>query len=149
MDCYGKIWNIMDVVITNWALQTYLDLKHRNAFTENDYLKIFRPDTERLKVFPKDPKFRLSSFWGPATKGNDVSVSDGYKMKWDSVGNGRNELRLCVAIIGPKAFLCQAYIKKGNNDVRHCLNLEHHIALIHQGRYVDRVEAVNQKLTQT
>jgi hypothetical protein len=128
----------MEVVITGWALQSYLDLKHRHAFTNREYQTIFRPDAERLKIFPNDTKFKVRGFWGPATKGNGVNVTDGYKMKWDSVGPGKNELRLCVTIIGPKAFLCQAYIKKGKNDLRECLNLERYIALIRQGRYVDR-----------
>ncbi len=119
-------------MITGWALQSYLDLKHRHEFSDQEYLKHFRLDAERLKVFQNDPKFKVKGFWGP------VHVSDGYKMKWDSVGPGRNELRLCVAIMGPNAFLCQAYIKKGKNDLRECLNLERFITLIRQGRYVDR-----------
>ena len=128
----------MKIVITGWALQSYLDLKHRREFSTQEFQKNFRPDAERLKVFPNDPKFKVRGFWGPATKGNGVNVSDGYKMKWDSVGPGKNELRLCVAIIGPNAFLCQAYIKKGKNDLRECLNLERYITLIRQGRFVDR-----------
>ena len=115
-----------------------LDLKHRHVFTDREYRAIFRPDAERLKVFPKDPIFKVSGFWGPATKGNGVNVSDGYKMKWDSVGSGKSELRLCVAIIGARAFLCQAYVKKGKNDLRECLNLERYITLIRQGRYSER-----------
>jgi hypothetical protein len=105
----------MEIVLTNWALQSYLDLKHLHAFTNHEYHTILRPDAERLKSFPNDPKFKTRGFLGPATKGNGVNVSNGYKMKWDSVGPGKNELRLCVAILGSSAFLCQAYIKKGKN----------------------------------
>jgi hypothetical protein len=138
MYCYGWVWIDMEVVITGWALQSYLDLKHKHAFTNAEYHTILRPDAERLKAFPSDPKFRVNSFWGPATKGNGVNVGDGYKMKWDSIGPGKNELRVCIAIIGPKAFLCQAYIKKGKNDIRECLSLERYINLIRIGRYYDR-----------
>jgi len=135
---YGRACIDMEVMITGWALQSYLDLKHGHAFADREYQTTFRPDAERLKVFPDDPKFKVRGFWGPATKGNGVNVTDGYKMKWDSVGPGRNELRLCVAIIGSKALLCRAYIKKGKNDLRECLNLERHITLIRQGRHIDR-----------
>jgi hypothetical protein len=138
MYCYGRIWIDMDVIITDWALQSYIDLKHKRVFTYQEYQTIFRPDAELLKVFPSDTKFKVSGFWGPATKGNGNNVSDGYKMKWDSVGPGKIELRLCVAIIGSNAFLCQAYVKKGKNDLRECLNLERYITLIRQGQYVDR-----------
>ncbi len=128
----------MNVVITGWAFQSYLDLKHKHAFTNAEYHEILRPDAELLKWFPTDPKFKVRCFWGPATKGNGVSVGDGYKMKWDSIGPGKTELRLCVAIIGSKAFLCQAYIKKGKNDIRECLNLERYLNLIRKGRYQHR-----------
>jgi hypothetical protein len=80
----------MDIVITGWDLQSYLDLKHKRAFSDSEYRNILRPDAERLKIFPNDVKFKVNSFWGPASKGNGVHVSDGYKMKWDSVGSGKN-----------------------------------------------------------
>jgi len=128
----------MNVVITDWALKSYLDLKHKRVFTEAEYNEQLRPDAERLKRFPHDPKFRVNSFWGPATLGNGVNVRDGFKMKWDSIGSGKSELRLCVAIIGSMAFLCQAFTKKGKNDTRECLNLQRYINLIMDGRYLNR-----------
>ena len=128
----------MDIIITDWALQSYLDLKHKRVFTDKEYQKILRPEAELLKQFPRHTKFRVNSFWGPATHGNGVSVRDGFKMKWDSIGSGNVELRLGVAILGPQAFLCQSYVKKGNNDYRQSLNLERYISLIRQQRYIDR-----------
>jgi hypothetical protein len=128
----------MEIVITSWAFDSYSDLIAKKAFTKQEYVKILRKDAELLKLFPHDPKFKVNSFWGPATKGNGTKVNKGYKMKWDSIGPGKNELRLCIAIIGAKVFLCQPYIKKGKNDIRECLNLERYINLIQQDRYIDR-----------
>jgi hypothetical protein len=40
----------MEVIITEWALQSYLDLKAKGIFTEQDYREILRPDAELLKT---------------------------------------------------------------------------------------------------
>ena len=53
----------MEIVITEWALQSYLELK--GVFSEKEYEKILRPDAELLKVFRKHPKFTNAKFWGP------------------------------------------------------------------------------------
>ena len=61
----------MEVIITEWALQSYLDLKAKGIFTEQDYHEILRPDAELLKTDdPFDanhPRFSNAKFWGPAT----------------------------------------------------------------------------------
>jgi hypothetical protein len=61
----------MEVVITEWALQSYIDLKAKGVFTDSDYINILRPDAELLKTNnPFDmnhPKFGNAKFWGPAT----------------------------------------------------------------------------------
>ena len=129
----------MEVVLTDWATQAYADLKSKRAFTDKEYWNTLRPDAERLKAFPSDPKFKVNQFWGPANLGAGQYVSDGYKMKWDGIGSGKVELRLMVAILGPTAFLCQAYVKtKDAQDYREALNLKRYINLIRQGRYVHR-----------
>ena len=129
----------MDVVLTDWATQSYADLKSKRMFTDQEYWKTLRPDAERLKVFPADRKFKVNSFWGPANLGAGQCVSDGYKMKWDGIGPGKVELRLMVAILGARAFLCQAYVKtKDAQDYREALNLKRFINLIRQGRYIQR-----------
>lgn len=53
----------MKVVITEWALNSYLDLKHSQVFTEHEYRNILRPDAELLKKgWPsKNPKFSTLS----------------------------------------------------------------------------------------
>ena len=73
-----------------------------------------RPDVELLKQgLPlSNPKFRSSSFWGPAQDLNGIEIPNGYKMKWHNMGNGRNQLRLTVAIMNERAYLCHAYLKQ-------------------------------------
>jgi hypothetical protein len=73
----------MDVVITEWSLNSYLDLKHAQVFSDQEYHSVLRPDAELLKKDwpPVDPKFSNSKFWGPTTS------------------------------LGGKAFLCQGYVK--------------------------------------
>jgi hypothetical protein len=45
----------MEIVITEWALESYLDLKE--VFTKEEYLETLRPDVELLRDFPNNPKF--------------------------------------------------------------------------------------------
>ena len=56
----------MDVVITEWALDAYLDLKHQGAFSVNQFNETIRPDVNLLKQgLPfNHAKFRNSNFWG-------------------------------------------------------------------------------------
>ena len=58
----------MDVIITEWALDSYLDLKHKNVFTREEYKTVLRPDAELLREWPElvNPKFSNVRFWGPA-----------------------------------------------------------------------------------
>ena len=75
----------MDVIITEWALQSYLDLKAKGIFTEQDYREILRPDAELLKTDdPFDanhPRFSNAKFWGPATH-NKVRLQDEMAQLW-------------------------------------------------------------------
>ncbi len=79
-------WN---VIITEWALDSYLNLKHAQVFTDQEYWNVLRPDVELLKdgIPSPHPKFQLSAFWGPAKDGN-VVLANGYKMKWRQIGSG-------------------------------------------------------------
>lgn len=127
----------MQIVITDWALQSYLDLKHKHVFTDAEYWGTIRPDVELLKQFPSHVKFGVNGFWGPANQGGGNNTPDGYKMKWGNFGAGRVELRLAVAVLGSKAYLCQSYVKtKNTQDYREALNLQRYVNLINQGRYV-------------
>lgn len=47
----------MEVVITEWALNSYLELVSDGAFSTDQYKATIRPDVERLKDYPSDVKF--------------------------------------------------------------------------------------------
>src|SRR5262245_1681889 len=89
----------MKIVITEWGLDSYLDLLGNHVFDRSDYTQVLRPDVKRLLNYPGDPKFGVSTFWGPAESPRGI-VADGFKMKWHNLGPGRVQLRLCVAIVG-------------------------------------------------
>jgi hypothetical protein len=129
----------VNVVITEWALQSYVDLKGSNVFTDQDYWQTLRPDVERLAVYPNDLKFQQPRFWGPATDKTGNVLPDGYKMKWRNLGPGQVQLRLAVAIIGGEALLCQAYVKDNDaKDKREMAKFLSHLKNIRAGNYVRR-----------
>jgi hypothetical protein len=99
------------ILITNWGLNTFMDHYHSRVFTKADYKNVIRPDTMLLAKYPHDPKFQLTQFWHQAKLRNGMAISDGYKMKWDNLGSGHNELRVLVAIIGSDAYICEGYQK--------------------------------------
>src|SRR4051812_2042542 len=100
----------MDIAITEWAFQTYLDLKHRQVFTVQEYKTCIRPDVERLRggIPSTDPSFANAHFWGPAKDMAGNAVAHGFKMKWHNIGPGKVQLRLGVALINNTAYLCRA-----------------------------------------
>lgn len=125
----------MTIVVTEWALQSYLDLVHKGVFTTAEYWSTIRPDVEKLNSFPHDPAFQNSNFWGPATDQAGRQIADGYKMKWHNIGPGRVQLRGADAIINSHAYLCQAYVKDSDaTDKRNAAKLKMHIRNIHLGR---------------
>lgn len=101
----------MEIIITSWALDSYLEMKHKRVFTNEEYKKIIRPDALRLKNYPDDPKFGNDKFWSIATDQSGNNIEDGYKMKWHQIGSGKIQLRLTVGIFRD-AFLCEAYVKE-------------------------------------
>jgi hypothetical protein len=125
------------IQITNWALDSYLALKG-TAFDDHDYRNRLRPDVELLRDWPHDPRFKVSSFWGPAEDMRNKRIEGGYKMKWHNLGPGRSELRLCVAIVQrwpDEVFLCHAYTKdSAHKDSRELATLKNKIQLIEAGR---------------
>lgn len=76
----------MDVVITEWALQSYLDHVSTNVFTRTEYRRVIRPDVKLLALFPGHPRFQNGKFWGPATDRSGKVVPEGFKMKWHNIG---------------------------------------------------------------
>lgn len=131
----------MDVVITEWSLNSYLDLKHARIFSDQEYHSILRPDAELLKLGwpPIDPKFSNSKFWGPATGLGGKNIQHGFKMKWHNIGSGKVQLRLAVIIWLGKAFLCQGYVKSDEKvDKRQMALLKNRINDIANGTYCYR-----------
>lgn len=131
----------MEVVITEWSLNSYLDLKHQQVFTDQEYRSELRPDAELLKQGwpPVHPKFSSSKFWGPATDISGKTIQCGYKMKWHNIGNGKVQLRLAVVVYNSKAFLCQGYVKANEaTDKREMAKLKNRINDIANGAYYYR-----------
>lgn len=137
----------MEVIITEWAKQSYLDLRNAQAFTRDEYKNTLRPDAELLKAYPNNPKFSVSKFWGPAIDVANKVIPNGFKMKWHNIGNGKVQLRLLVVIIeadlnnvkAERAFLCESYVKSGaNQDKRQMEKLKIKIRRIALGNYLYR-----------
>jgi hypothetical protein len=137
----------MEVVITEWAKQSYLELRNKNVFGRDDYRNTLRPDGELLKVYPNHTKFSVSGFWGPATDLNGKPIQYGFKMKWHNFGTGRVQLRLLVAILesdlngvkAVRAHLCQSYVKDNESkDKREMAKLKNRIRDIALGTYYYR-----------
>ncbi|MGV3527191.1 MAG: hypothetical protein ACO1RX_23445 [Candidatus Sericytochromatia bacterium] len=129
----------MEVIITEWGLQAYLDLVGGGVITRDDYWDILRPDVEKLRLFPQHIDFSNSKFWGPATDRGGNNIVNGYKMKWHNMGPGRVQLRLSVAILKSRAYLCRAYAKSSDaKDKREAAKLKDHIQDIHFGRHQER-----------
>ncbi|MBV9949148.1 MAG: hypothetical protein JOZ69_20030 [Myxococcales bacterium] len=128
------------MIITEWALDSYLNLRHANVFSAQEYRSTLRPDVELLKGGIPSPhaKFNNPKFWGPAKQGNTV-LNDGYKMKWHQLGPGQVQLRLHVMSFTRSAFLCEAYVKNSaSTEQRKMARFKTHMNLIAQGRYIYR-----------
>jgi hypothetical protein len=136
----------MEVIIKEWGLQSYLDLKAQGVFTDSEYKNQLRPDAELLKTsdpFDKnDPKFGNDKFWGPA-KFTGKIIKFGHKMKWHNLGPGKVQLRLCVVIlesdlegkVKQRAFLFTSYVKDDKTDKREMARLKIKIQKIEDGTY--------------
>jgi hypothetical protein len=127
----------MEIVITEWALQSYLELA--NVFTEKEYRETLRPDAELLQDYPRHPKFDNGKFWGPCKDKSGKIIRQGYKMKWHNIGPGGIQLRLLVVLANESAYLCNAYVKDNENtDFREMAKLKVKIQLINEGRFTFR-----------
>ena len=67
----------MDIIITEWALNSYLELKQERVFSDEEYRILLRPDVLRLKSYPDDPKFNLGKFWSVAQDRNNKKIPFG------------------------------------------------------------------------
>jgi hypothetical protein len=139
----------MEVILTNWSLQSYIHLKGSGVFTDFEYKTILRPDAELLKTenpFDQNhPKFGNDKFWGPAKYLGQI-IKFGHKMKWHNLGPGKVQLRLCVVIIETelekiktqKAFLCSSYVKDDKTEKREMARVKIKIQKIEDGTFVYR-----------
>ncbi len=130
----------MDVVITEWALQSYTELKAVQAFTVSEYKQTIRPDVARLcNGWPSsDPKFLQSKFWGNAV-GFRGAVVHGFKMKWRNMGSGQVQIRVCVLIDNGRAYLCNAYVKDSKQkDLREIAKFKIYAQTIRRGTHAER-----------
>lgn len=131
----------MDIIITEWALDSYLNLVHKAVFSRQDYKNVLRPDVELLGLgWPSpSPKFQQSVFWGPATDRGGKSIPHAFKMKWRNLGPGLVQLRLGVVLWNSAWFLCQGYVKSSAAvDKRECAMLKRRVNLISTGSYTFR-----------
>jgi len=129
----------MEIIITQWALDSYLELKAGKAFSDEEYWNEIRPDVLLLQKHPNDHKFTQGKFWSPAQDRNHKNISNGYKMKWHNKGDGKVQLRLTVGILDETCFLCEAYIKHDEKeDRRRLAKFKVYLELIRQGSYTVR-----------
>ena len=127
----------MDVIITSWALNSYLEMKYSRVFSCTEYKNTIRPDVLLLKNFPDDPNFKNNKFWSIATDRTGNKIQNGYKMKWHQIGNGNVQLRLSVGMFSD-AFLCEAYVKKDEKyDKRKAAIFKTRLELIKRGTYTE------------
>lgn len=125
----------MKIIITQWALDAYLDLKHMTVFSQSYYQEQLKSDALLLLNYPNNPKFENGKFWSQASLNNQI-ISHGFKMKWHQVGNGRVQLRLPVTIMH-EAYLCQGYIKHNEKTEKRLLaKFKTHCQLIEEGRFI-------------
>lgn len=129
----------MEIIITQWALDSYLDLEGQKGFTRQEYLEVIRPDVMFLQNYPHDPKFQNGKFWSQARDRSGVIIPAGYKMKWHQIGDGRVQLRLTVGILNGQCFLCEAYVKKNEKmEIRNLSKFKSILELIRLGKYTVR-----------
>lgn len=128
----------MEVVISEWALNSYLDLRQRRVFSDQEYRAVIRPDVLLLRNYPNETRFGLQQFWSIAECPPGRKIPDGFKMKWDQLGSGKVELRLPVAIV-TNAILCEAYVKRGSKEEQRKLaRFKTHLQLIRMGKLKER-----------
>lgn len=71
----------MSIIITQWALDSYLELVSERVFSVDEYRLIIRPDVLLLKEYPYHPKFSQGKFWSGAQDNSGKNIANGFKMK--------------------------------------------------------------------
>lgn len=128
----------MEIVITEWALNSYLELRQKRMFSDQEYRETIRPDVLLLQRYPDDPKFQNPKFWSAVTDQSKNRIRGGFKMKWHQIGPGRVQLRLPVGIF-TEAILCEAYVKGNEKEERRKIaRFKMYLELIARGQYTER-----------
>jgi hypothetical protein len=127
----------VELILTNWALDSYQELRKSHIFSNEEFWKMIRPDVLLLKGGYPSPheKFNQSKFWGMATL-NSNPIQNGFKMKWHNVGEGKVQLRLCVVILKRKIYICNGYVKNDKSDLREMAKLKLKITKINENKFV-------------
>ncbi len=129
-----KLEAALDIIITGWALRSYLRIRHADQLPDDEYWSTIRPDILRLRHLEDDPKFNVAKFWSPAV-GHGIGVQNGFKMKWHQVGNGQVQIRLPILLL-EDAFLREAYVKDGDSTEKRALaKFAVHAQQIRNGNY--------------
>lgn len=122
------------IIITQWALDSYLNLKHEEIFTDDYFNNKIKPNVLLLSNYPKDSKFDNDKFWSPVSYKGKM-LNNGFKMKWHQVGNGRVQLRLSVAMM-EDIYLCSAYVKQNEKkEQRFLAKFKTYLQFIQEGKY--------------
>jgi hypothetical protein len=133
----------MHIVITQWALDSYLELKHEKAFSPVVYKDTIRPDVKLLESYPANPKFSNDKFWSQVTL-DKRPLPNAFKMKWHNLGDRHIQLRLTIGIGFDKelsgiAFLCRAYVKTDPKfENRQLIKFETRLELIRKRKFIER-----------
>ena len=127
----------MEIIITQWALDSYLDMKHKQIFRNQEYVEQFRPNVLLLRDYLTAQEFDNQKFWSPA-KYKGKQIRNGFKMKWHQVGNGLVQLRLPVALVNDQAYLCAAYVKENKKqEARQLAKFKTQLDLIQLQRFTE------------
>jgi hypothetical protein len=127
----------VNLILTNWALNSYQELGQQHIFSKEEFWKIIRPDVLLLKDgYPSAHEiFNQSKFWGEATLSGKV-IQNAYKMKWHNFGCGRVQLRLCIVILKGNIYICNGYVKDDKSDLREMAKLKLKIEKIKENKFV-------------
>lgn len=127
----------MQLILTNWALDSYQKMRNDYVFSKDEFWEIIRPDVLLLKDgYPSShEKFNQDKFWGPATL-EGRTIQNAYKMKWHNIGTGKVQLRLCIVILKGIIYICNGYVKTDKSDPREMAKLKLKIDKINENKFI-------------
>src|SRR5574337_479790 len=126
----------MGVVITQWALDSFLNIQLSQPMQGIDCWAFIMPDVLLLKHYPSNPKFDDQQFWSNATY-NREHIMDGHEMKWTQIHNHDIQLKLLVVIFDG-VYIDSASVGHDQKfEKRRLAVFKTHVQLIRQGRYIE------------